>query len=150
MQALTEGRPSLLRPTALNRTAQVRKALPTCCLEMWCHAGEVSCVTIYSCTGSTGPVCLPMAHDEPVWGAAQVVAECSSALQWLQDKQQLQAQLRPTDDPVLVHTDINKKNETLSRVCHPITSKPAPPPPAVRLHAPTSLSASLLLVRLSE
>ena len=63
----------------------------------------------------------------------QVVAECSNALQWLQDKQQLQAQLRPTEDPVLVHTDINKKNETLSRVCHPITSKPAPAPPAVSL-----------------
>ena len=63
----------------------------------------------------------------------QVVKECSTALQWLQDKQQLQAQLRPTEDPVLVHTDINKKNETLSRVCHPVTSKPAPAPPAVRL-----------------
>ncbi|KAK9813890.1 hypothetical protein WJX73_003481 [Symbiochloris irregularis] len=60
----------------------------------------------------------------------KVVSECNAALSWLQQKQDLQAGLRKTDDPVLLAADIKKKTETLSRVCHPLMSKPAPPPPA--------------------
>ena len=58
----------------------------------------------------------------------QVVSECQAAMQWLQEKQGLQAGQRKTDEPVLTSTDIKKKAETLSRVCHPLMSKPAPPP----------------------
>lgn len=63
----------------------------------------------------------------------QVVSECNAALSWLEQKQALQAGLRKTDDPVLLAADIKKKTETLSRVCHPLMSRPAPPPPVSRL-----------------
>lgn len=57
----------------------------------------------------------------------QVVLECNNALGWLEEKQALQAGLRKTDEPLLRAADSKKKAETLSRVCHPLMSKPPPP-----------------------
>lgn len=58
----------------------------------------------------------------------QVLQESQAALAWLEDKRKVQESLAKTDDPLLTAADINKKNETLSRVCHPLMSKPAPKP----------------------
>ena len=66
---------------------------------------------------------------------AQVVAEANGALQWLEEKQKLQSSLRPTDDPVLLSSDIAKKESTLQRFAEPILNKPVPPPPKVRCQA---------------
>jgi len=61
----------------------------------------------------------------------QVVAEASGALEWLEEKQKLQNSLRHTDNPVLLATDISKREGTLVRFAEPILNKPAPPPPKV-------------------
>ena len=55
-----------------------------------------------------------------------MVEESQAALAWLKEKQELQAQLGAHEDPVLVSTDIKKKEDTLRRVADPILSeKPA-------------------------
>lgn len=54
--------------------------------------------------------------------------ECSSALGWLEEKENHQKTMRKTDDPVLVTSDIKKKQETLVRVAEPVMNKPAPKP----------------------
>ena len=61
----------------------------------------------------------------------QVVHEATQALEWLEEKQKLQGQLRPTDDPVLLAGDIAKREGTLVRFAEPILNKPAPPQPKV-------------------
>ena len=61
----------------------------------------------------------------------QVVAEATSALEWLEEKQKLQNSLRATDDPVLLASEIAKREGTLVRFTNPILNKPAPPPPKV-------------------
>jgi len=61
----------------------------------------------------------------------QVVAEATGALEWLEEKQKLQNSLRHTDNPVLLATDISKREGTLVRFAEPILNKPAPPPPKV-------------------
>ncbi len=66
-----------------------------------------------------------------VSGAAQVVEESQAALAWLKQKQELQAQMGKHEDPVLVSTDIKKKEDTLRRVADPILSEKPPPPPKV-------------------
>lgn len=58
----------------------------------------------------------------------KVLNECSAALGWLEEKENLQKTMRKTDDPVLVTSDIKKKEETLMRVAEPIMTKPAPKP----------------------
>ena len=40
----------------------------------------------------------------------------------------MQKTMKKTDDPVLVMSDIKKKEETLTRVAEPIMTKPAPKP----------------------
>ena len=61
---------------------------------------------------------------------AQVIAESEAALTWLNEKEALQAAASKYEDPVLVVADIEKKTETVVRVCEPILSKPAPKPKA--------------------
>ena len=60
-----------------------------------------------------------------------MVAEATGALEWLEEKQKLQNSLRSTDDPVLMASDIAKREGTLVRFADPILNKPAPPPPKV-------------------
>ena len=62
-----------------------------------------------------------------------MVAEATGALEWLEEKQKLQNSLRHTDDPVLLASDIAKREGTLVRFADPILNKPAPPPPKVGL-----------------
>lgn len=57
------------------------------------------------------------------------MAECQKALVWLQEKETAQRSLRKTDEPVLVCSDIKKKEDTLTRFANPIVTKPPPPPP---------------------
>ncbi len=64
-------------------------------------------------------------------GCTQVVEESQAALAWLKQKQELQAQVGKHEDPVLVSTDIKKKEDTLRRVADPILSEKPPPPPKV-------------------
>ena len=71
----------------------------------------------------------PRGRSDRQGAEAQVVAEANGALQWLEEKQKLQSSLRPTDDPVLLSSDIAKKETTLQRFAEPILNKPAPPPP---------------------
>lgn len=88
----------------------------------------------------------------------KVAGECQAALDWLAEKEALQQQAakvnRPGlmmgarrlhsccyipypgssswaqfDDPVLMAADVQKKEETVRRVCEPVLSKPPPPPP---------------------
>ena len=61
-------------------------------------------------------------------GGRQVVEEADKTLSWLQQKQDLQAQTKKHDDPVLLSADIKKKEDTLRRVAEPILNKPAPAP----------------------
>lgn len=60
----------------------------------------------------------------------KVTGECQNALNWLNEKEGLQASCAPYDDPVLLAADISKRAETVSVFCNPILSKPPPPPPA--------------------
>ena len=60
-----------------------------------------------------------------------MVAEANKALEWLAEKQRLQGTLRKTDDPVLLSSDMKKKEDTLVRFAEPILNKPPPPPPKV-------------------
>lgn len=62
----------------------------------------------------------------------QVIRECQTAVEWLNDKLQLQAQLRKYDDPVIFAADIAKKRDVVERVCKPIFSRPPPPKEAKR------------------
>lgn len=66
----------------------------------------------------------------------QVVEEADRVLSWLQQKQQLQAQAKPYEDPVLLSSDIKKKEDTLRRVAGPILTKPPPAPKVPPLHHP--------------
>ncbi|GIL79849.1 hypothetical protein Vretimale_12448 [Volvox reticuliferus] len=65
---------------------------------------------------------------------ATVFKECEAAKAWLDERLALQANLSKADEPALLTADINKKRETIERVCKPVMSKPAPapstPPPA--------------------
>ena len=58
----------------------------------------------------------------------KVIGECQNALNWLAEKEQLQAASQPYDDPVLLAQDISKRGETVSIFCTPILSKPKPAP----------------------
>ena len=69
----------------------------------------------------------------------QVVAEATGALEWLEEKQKLQDSLRPTDDPVLLASDIAKREGTPVRFAEPILNKPAPPPPKVHSNSASSV-----------
>ena len=70
------------------------------------------------------PNCLVFLHT-------QVVDEANRALAWLAEKTQLQAQAAKHDDPVLLSSDVRKKEDTLKRVAEPILTKPPPPLPKV-------------------
>ncbi|GFR48872.1 hypothetical protein Agub_g10723 [Astrephomene gubernaculifera] len=70
-----------------------------------------------------------LAHISPE-ERASVIKECDAAAGWLQERLALQSQLSKADEPALLTADINKKRETVERVCKPIMSRPAPPPPA--------------------
>lgn len=59
---------------------------------------------------------------------AKVSSEAESALSWLSEKENLQAGQPAYEDPVLLVSDIEKKLQTLVRVCDPILSKPPPKP----------------------
>lgn len=59
----------------------------------------------------------------------KVIDEAQRALDWLNEKRALQAQVAKHEDPVLLSSDIKKKEDTLRRVADPILTKPAPPPP---------------------
>ena len=61
----------------------------------------------------------------------QVVDEANRALAWLQEKMQLQEQAAKHDDPVLLSSDVRKKEDTLKRVAEPILTKPPPSLPKV-------------------
>lgn len=58
----------------------------------------------------------------------KVIGECQTALNWLAEKEQLQAASQPYDDPVLLAQEISKRGETVSIFCTPILSKPKPAP----------------------
>lgn len=64
----------------------------------------------------------------------QVVEESQRALAWLQEKEALQQQVAKHEDPVLLSSDIRKKEDTLKRVAEPILTKP---PPAPKVHLRT-------------
>ncbi|PNW72223.1 hypothetical protein CHLRE_16g677000v5 [Chlamydomonas reinhardtii] len=66
----------------------------------------------------------------PAEEKAAVVKECDAALAWLNERLALQSKLSKADEPALLTADINKKRETLDRVCKPILSRPAPAPAA--------------------
>ena len=68
----------------------------------------------------------------------QVAHEAESALAWLNEKEGVQAKAALYDDPVLLVKDIEKKGETVARVCVPILSKSPPPPPKPAAPAPTA------------
>ena len=73
---------------------------------------------------------------------AHVANEAQAALAWLEEKEKLQAGAALYDDPILVVSDIEKKGDTVSRVCDPILSKPAPKPePAPAPAAPDAAAA---------
>ncbi|KAF8072352.1 HSP70-14 [Scenedesmus sp. PABB004] len=60
--------------------------------------------------------------------------EAGAALEWLNEKVALQAQLHKYDAPLLSVADIHKKRDVVERVCKPIAARPppkkeAPPPP---------------------
>jgi heat shock protein 4 len=59
----------------------------------------------------------------------KVRAEAQAALDWLSEKEGLQAAAAKTADPVLVSNDVVKKREGLERMCAPILSRPKPKPP---------------------
>ncbi|KAL4450109.1 hypothetical protein ABPG77_010778 [Micractinium sp. CCAP 211/92] len=59
----------------------------------------------------------------------RVAGECQSALDWLAEKEGLQQQVAKLDDPVLLASDVEKKEGMVRRVCEPILSKKPPPPP---------------------
>ncbi|WIA27991.1 hypothetical protein OEZ86_010580 [Tetradesmus obliquus] len=52
--------------------------------------------------------------------------EAGAALEWLNEKVALQAQLHKYDEPLLTTADITKKRDVVERVCKPIASKPPP------------------------
>lgn len=58
----------------------------------------------------------------------KVIEEADKVLTWLQQKQEMQAQAKPFEDPVLLSSDIKKKEDTLRRVADPILTKPPPVP----------------------
>ncbi|GLC40661.1 hypothetical protein PLESTB_000035600 [Pleodorina starrii] len=78
------------------------------------------------------------AHISPEERSA-VSKECDAALAWLDERLALQSNLTKADEPAILTADINKKRETVERVCKPIMSKPAPPPPSP---APAAAAAS--------
>ena len=60
----------------------------------------------------------------------KVRGEAQAALDWLAEKQGLQAAVGKTQDPVLLSADVDKKLAALERFSTPIMSKPKPKPPA--------------------
>lgn len=64
--------------------------------------------------------------------------EAQAALDWLNEKVALQAQLHKYDEPLLTTADIHKKRDVVERVCKPIASKP---PPKKEAPAPTPAPA---------
>lgn len=72
----------------------------------------------------------------------QVADEAQRALAWLQEKEALQAQVSKHEDPVLLSSDIRKKEDTLRRVAEPILTKPAPAP-KVRDHTLTPVASCI-------
>ena len=56
-------------------------------------------------------------------------ARRKAALDWLTEKQGLQAAVGKTQDPVLLSADVDKKLAALERFSTPIMSKPKPKPP---------------------
>lgn len=71
-----------------------------------------------------------------------VIRECESAMSWLQEKVDLQAQTAKWDEPVLVSADVIKKQQVLDRVCRPIVTKPAPKPAAPPAPEPAPAAAA--------
>eukprot|EP00897_Mesotaenium_endlicherianum_P002927 jgi/Mesen1/2662/ME000167S01811 len=67
--------------------------------------------------------------------------DANKAEAWLKEKQQQQASLAKTANPVLLSGDVKKKAEMLDRFCKPIMTKPKPPPPAPK-PAPAPAPAS--------
>ena len=57
-----------------------------------------------------------------------MIEEADKTLAWLQEKVELQKQVKKHEDPVLLSGDIKKKEDTLRRVADPILSKPPPAP----------------------
>ena len=60
----------------------------------------------------------------------KVRGEAQAALDWLAEKQGLQAAVGKTQDPVLLSADVDKKLAALERFSTPIMSRPKPKPPA--------------------
>lgn len=61
----------------------------------------------------------------------KVVKECLAAIDWLNEKHEMQARLNKYEEPVLLTSDITKKRDVIERVCKPIMTRPPPPPPKV-------------------
>jgi hypothetical protein len=64
----------------------------------------------------------------------QVIDEAQRALAWLQEKEDLQQRVAKHEDPVLLSSDIRKKEDTLKRVAEPILTKPPPAPKVLYVH----------------
>lgn len=64
----------------------------------------------------------------PLLALLQVIDEAQRALAWLQEKEDLQQRVAKHEDPVLLSSDIRKKEDTLKRVAEPILTKPPPAP----------------------
>ncbi|KAL3699404.1 hypothetical protein R1sor_017426 [Riccia sorocarpa] len=59
----------------------------------------------------------------------KVIAECTKAEEWLNEKKKIQDSLPKASNPVLLVAEIKKKTEVLDRFCKPIMTKPRPAPP---------------------
>lgn len=58
-----------------------------------------------------------------------VKKECTSALAWLEGKNNAQGALSKFDDPAVLTSELVQQKQTLENVCSPIMNKPIPPPP---------------------
>jgi hypothetical protein len=81
-------------------------------------------VQLHLGTGPSKPSCIV----NMLLSLAQVVDEAQRALAWLQEKEALQQQVAKHEDPVLLSSDIRKKEDTLKRVAEPFLTKPPPAP----------------------
>lgn len=61
---------------------------------------------------------------------SHVRSEAEAAMAWLAEKESLQAMAPAHEDPVLVVADVEKKADTVARICDPILTKPPPKPAA--------------------
>lgn len=79
--------------------------------------------------------------------AMQIIEEANNALKWLQEKSSAQSKLKRTDAPLLLSTDIKKKQDVLARVSEPILSKPAPAPKVHLIYPNLHISFCICLLK---